>query len=133
MALLCFPKNFLEANGIEVRPFEDMPQDPYTLTRRRVEQPGTLASAPDDFDKLRQFLTLDRKVLRFYCVWDDRDSLYGEKRHFTFLYFLVDDTIEIRERHTANNGRDSFPILLRRQKIPRNHKAVRARKLLCCL
>lgn len=32
------------------------------------------------FDKLKQFLELDRKVLRFYCVWDDRDSMFGEMR-----------------------------------------------------
>ena len=110
-----------------MRPFEEAPADPYTVARRQAEQPGTLAQAPNDFDKLRQFLTLDRKVLRFYCIWDDRESLHGEKRHFTLLYFLVDDTVEIRERHTANNGRDSFPILLRRQRVPRNHKAVKAR------
>lgn len=33
-------------------------------------------------DKLRQFFENDRKVLRFYCSWDDRASLYGELRFF---------------------------------------------------
>ena len=37
---------------------------------------------PSDFDKLRQFLEMDRKVLRFFVVWDDRDSMFGEMRKF---------------------------------------------------
>lgn len=38
----------------------------------------------------------------------------------TLLYFLANDTIEIREQHTPNDGRDNFPLLLRRQRVPRN-------------
>lgn len=33
-------------------------------------------------------------------------------------YFLADDTVEIREVHFANDGRDSFSVYLRRQKLP---------------
>ena len=35
-----------------------------------------------------------------------------------FHYFLADDTVEIREVHFANDGRDSFAVYLRRQKLP---------------
>lgn len=31
---------------------------------------------------------------------------------------MADDTIEIREVHFANDGRDSFSVYLRRQKLP---------------
>lgn len=34
-------------------------------------------------------------------------------------YYLADDTIEIREVNFANSGRDPFPLLLKRQKLPR--------------
>ena len=27
-------------------------------------------------------MEMDRKVLRFYAVWDDRDSMFGEMRKF---------------------------------------------------
>ena len=37
---------------------------------------------------------------------------------FVFHYFLADDTVEIREVHYANDGRDSFAVYLRRQKLP---------------
>ena len=35
-------------------------------------------------------------------------------------YYLVDDTLEIREVHESNDGRDPFPVMLKRQKVPRN-------------
>eukprot|EP00049_Salpingoeca_infusionum_P018042 m.355473 g.355473 ORF g.355473 m.355473 type:complete len:549 (+) comp17261_c0_seq1:265-1911(+) len=117
-----FTRRFLLSNGIELNDFEDAPEDPYLIQRRLVEEPSTLATTKDDFDKLRQFIELDRKVLRFYCVWDDRQALYGELRPFILLYFLVDDTIEIRESHEANDGRDKFPLLLKRQRVPRNFR-----------
>lgn len=61
-------------------------------------------------------------MLRFFALWDDSDSLYGETRPVTIQYYLVDDTVEIREVHEANSGRDPFPILMRRQKLPKKIK-----------
>jgi len=37
---------------------------------------------------------------------------------YVWNYFLADDTVEIREVHYANDGRDSFSVYLRRQKLP---------------
>jgi len=54
----------------------------------------------------KQFLDNDRKVLRFFT-----DS---EDLQFIWHYFLADDTVEIREVHFANDGRDSFSVYLRR-------------------
>jgi hypothetical protein len=42
----------------------------------------------------------------------------SEGLQFLWHYFLADDTIEIREVHFANDGRDSFSVYLRRQKLP---------------
>lgn len=33
---------------------------------------------------------------------------------------MADDTVEIREIHHPNDGRDAFALLLRRQKLPDN-------------
>jgi len=52
----------------------------------------------------------DRKVLRFYTKY--------EGMPYTIHYYLADDTVEIREVHYPNDGRDSFSLLLRRQKLP---------------
>lgn len=120
-----FTRDFLESQGILVgADEEEIPQDPHTLSRRVVEQPNCEYQSPSDFDKLKQFVSLDRKVLRFDCLWDDRESLHGEIRYLTLHYFLVDDSLEIREVHAANNGRDQAPTLVRRGPVPRNHRDV---------
>lgn len=58
----------------------------------------------------KQFLDKDRKVLRFFSS--------SEGLPYIIHYYLADDTIEIREVHHANDGRDSFALHLRRQKLP---------------
>ena len=70
-------------------------------------------------DTLKQFLQYDRKVLRFYCLWNDTDSMFGDVREMVLHYFLADDTIEIREVIPANSGRDAAPMFLRRQMLPK--------------
>lgn len=52
-------------------------------------------------------------------MWDDRDSEYGEMRPCQILYFLSDDTISVKEIHELNSGRDPFPQLLRKTKLPK--------------
>lgn len=37
------------------------------------------------------------KVLRFFCVWDDRGGLFGDRRPYVVHYYLEDDTVEINE------------------------------------
>ncbi len=56
------------------------------------------------------------QVLRFFCVWDDRTSLQGDRRPYRVHFFLEDDTVEVRRgwqcglmlptRHAACN--DAF-------------------------
>ncbi|ELU05830.1 hypothetical protein CAPTEDRAFT_167243 [Capitella teleta] len=116
-------REFLESEGIDVNPPEDCPTDPYADKRKEASALRTFKTT-SDFDKLRQFLEMDRKVLRFYAVWDDRDSMFGELRKFIIHYYLNNDTLEIREVHSANDGRDPFPILIARQKVPKNRDNV---------
>lgn len=64
---------------------ERMPTDSYIQSRvKQLEQTHT-ASLHED--KLYKFMQFDRKVLRFYCVWDDRVNMYGEVREFVRLPF----------------------------------------------
>lgn len=68
---------------------------------------------------MQQFLEWDRKVLRFNAVMDDLTNPQFERRPFDILFFLADDTVEIREKYPLNSGRDNFPIFFRRGKMPR--------------
>jgi hypothetical protein len=61
----------------------------------------------------KQFLDKDRQVLRFFCKSSDGHPNIVD-------YYLADDTIEIREVHHPNDGRDGFAVKLRRQKLPDN-------------
>lgn len=65
------------------------------------------------------FLKYGASVLRFYCYWDDSTSLYGDVQLFKLHYFLCDNTIEILAVHSPNSGRDRFPLLLKRTKLPK--------------
>jgi len=112
-----FTRDFLEAEGINLSETESVPNDPYTDSRK---QPLRSYNTPSDFDKLKKFLEMDRKVLRFYAMWDDRDAMFGEIRKYLIHYYLVDDSVEIRECHQPNDGRDPFPVLLRRGKLPKS-------------
>ena len=60
-------------------------------------------------DRLKQYLDNTRQVLRFWCVWDDRNSMYGDRRPYVLHYFLEDDSVEILEVNETNSGRDPFP------------------------
>lgn len=116
-----FTSNYLEAEGVLINAPEAIPQDPYTQSR---VQPLRQYQTPSDFDTLKKFIELDRKVLRFYAMWDDRDEMFGEIRKYIIHYFLVDDSVEIRECHQPNDGRDPFPVMMRRGKLPKNRNDV---------
>ncbi|XP_039982124.1 EF-hand domain-containing protein 1 [Xiphias gladius] len=114
-----FTKGFMESEGMVLNDPEPTPVDPYSK-RREIPQP--YYKTPSEFDRMRQFLTMDRKVLRFFALWDYADSLYGETKPVTIQYYLVDDTVEVREVHEPNSGRDPFPVLMRRQRLPKKFK-----------
>ncbi|XP_026197308.1 EF-hand domain-containing protein 1 [Anabas testudineus] len=116
-----FTKEFMESEGMVVNDPEPMPEDPYN---KRRTKPQPFYRTPPEFDRMHQFLTMDRKVLRFFAMWDDSDSLFGDTKPVTIQYFLVDDTVEIREVHKPNSGRDPFPVLMRRQRLPKKFKPV---------
>ncbi|KYF46533.1 EF hand family protein [Toxoplasma gondii TgCatPRC2] len=67
---------------------------------------------------LKQHLNNDRKVLRFYCFWDDKTN-YGMRSYYVIHYFLADDTVEILECYPKNSGKREFPTFLKRQQLPK--------------
>ncbi|CAH8432316.1 unnamed protein product [Heterobilharzia americana] len=115
-----FTSNFLRKLGVRLGEPEPIPDDPYSIHRKAFTESMQPLRPYERMDKLRQFLDHDRHVLRFFCFWDDTESLYGDPREMILNYFLADDTIEIREIIPANSGRDAVPCFLRRQKLPRS-------------
>jgi EF-hand domain-containing protein 1 len=64
-----------------------------------------------------KYLENDKKVLRFYAVHDDLTTPHFERRPFVILFYLADDTLEIREQYPLNSGRDEFALFLKRTEI----------------
>ena len=60
---------------------------------------------------------MDRRVLRFFCAWDDRAN-GGVVSRYVLNYFLGDGTVEVLEEQLRNAGRDPFPKMLARSRLP---------------
>ncbi|KAJ3323163.1 EF-hand domain-containing member C2 [Boothiomyces sp. JEL0866] len=114
-----FTRDFLTQIGQTVPANSEFPSDPYETQRQEMlsRMKATRPSVPNL--TLKQFLENDRRVLRFYCVWDDTTSVFGDLRHMVLHYYLSDDTIEIKESIPANSGRESNTLFLRRCKLPK--------------
>jgi len=97
---------------------QDQPTDAFRQTLVKVARPydGELREYKEKtlgggkVPSQKQFLDHDRKVLRFFAECDDLP--------YIIHYFLADDSVEIREVHHPNDGRDAFPKLLQRSKLP---------------
>ncbi|XP_017777691.1 PREDICTED: EF-hand domain-containing protein 1-like [Nicrophorus vespilloides] len=113
-----YTKEFMRSQGVIVGETEALPPDPYTQDRKFKTQIHCTTTPPAD-DKFRRFLEYDGKILKFDAMWDDRDSEYGEIRPYEILYFLADDTVAVKEVMQNNEGRDPFPQLLRKTKLPK--------------
>ncbi|XP_020851710.1 EF-hand domain-containing family member C2 [Phascolarctos cinereus] len=114
-----FTKNFLRKMGVVVNPPGCCPADPYMKERKKTLDRMNPFRPYERFDTLRQFLEHDGHVLRFYCLWDDSESMFGDPRELVLHYFLSDDTIEVKEVIPANSGRDAIPLFLNRRKLPK--------------
>jgi len=114
-----FTENFLKKLGVAVSLPDKIPPDPYMSHRKALDESCQPLRPYERVDTLKQFLDHDSHVLRFYCYWDDSDSMFGDSREMVLHYFLADDTIEIREVVPANAGRDAPSVFLRRSRLPK--------------
>ncbi|CAG9467861.1 unnamed protein product [Pedinophyceae sp. YPF-701] len=118
-----FTRYFLTEQGIDVAPDEELPVDPFrTAAANRTETQHGRRDPNRWREQLQQFFAYDRKVLRFFALWDDSESLYGDKLAFSVLYYLADDTMSVStDPESHKHGRDPFPQLLRRGRVPKDH------------
>ncbi|XP_062480832.1 EF-hand domain-containing family member C2 isoform X2 [Pezoporus occidentalis] len=115
-----FTKNFLRKMGVRLNPPTSRPDDPYTQERQKTLDSMTPFRPYERIDTLKQFLEHDGHVLRFFCVWDDPQSMFHDPRELVLHYYLSDDTIDIKEIVPINSGRDAVPLFLRRDKLPKH-------------
>lgn len=108
-----------------------MPDDNFKNTRFQVnmkQSPPDLIETKEYFEaklnggkpnkNLASYLENDRKVLSFKILWNDSSYDGGEKK-YTMNFFLSDNTMEVKEVKVSNSGYDSFPMLLKRMRVPK--------------
>ena len=115
-----YTRQFCRANGVEQGPKEEVPVDAFALkvtTKPKIVKDHLMkdyleySMGGGKVKSAKQFLENDRKVLRFNAKFE------GLK--YIIHYYLADDTVEIREVNYTNSGRDPFPLLLKRNRLPR--------------
>ncbi len=76
--------------GLDVGEPQDAPEDVYLSQRIKIDT-NQRQSSPTKraADPLKKFLENDRKVLRFFCYWDDRASPFGDIRQFVSTLLLL--------------------------------------------
>jgi len=126
-----FTNDFLTAHGIQLNKPEDMPQDRFSYHTKIKD----VKIPPPDYKEykeyhevalggghpnggLEKYIDNDRKVLCLDVMWNDT-TLCGGTNYYKLNYFLADDTVEVKEIRRQNNGKDPFPLLLRRSKLPK--------------
>lgn len=113
-----YTRQFFSSQGVELAAAQQCPVDNFAQSlikvppKRDPEMKQFLEKAlgGGKVASQKQFLDNDRRVLRFFTRCNDLP--------YVVHYYLADDTIEIREVHHSNDGRDAFALLLRRQKLP---------------
>ena len=123
-----FTREFLASNGIAAAENGEYPAEPFiksnatrlAATKQRRSNTETSNTFFSVGIKNSNFFENDRKVLRFFGTWDDTTSLFGDQRAFILHYYLSNDTIEVLELQKRNSGRDPFPLLLHRMKLPKH-------------
>ena len=115
-----YTRDFFKINGFTQPEKEAVPADPF-ITKMTTKPPVVKDNLMKDYleysmgggkvKSAKQFLENDRKVLRFNAKFE------GLK--YIIHYYLSDDTVEIREVNYNNSGRYPFPLLLKRNRLPR--------------
>ena len=124
-----FTRAYYANEGVDIGAAEDYPNDPFEHARSMINMKQT---PPDQAEfknyievklkggrpngGLKQFLDNDRRVLSFSILWKDFTYDGGDK-FYTLMYFLSDNSVEVKEINTQNSGRAPFPKLLKRQKL----------------
>ncbi len=65
---------------------------------------------------------------RFYALWDDAGNEVGDAKHYKIYYYLIDDTVEVRQFKVRNIYHGQFSRLLRRTRLPKNKQSSGIRK-----
>ena len=120
---------------------ESIPSDPYTERLAEKNHTARTRTGSSDLNEIvpelvskppapinRQF---DGKILRFYAIHEDDEArrfiilvstlpMEHGNDHRSSQIYPIDNTIEVREVHRANDGYDPLSAYLHRQRVPKD-------------
>jgi hypothetical protein len=111
-----YTRKTMNEMGIEFGPPLPLPSDTYV-----PPQPTTSKRSGKHVSRKETeggFYEHGIRVLRFFGLWDDSGSLYGDKVLVRLHYFLADDSMEVLPVNERNTGRDRIAKFLKRTKVP---------------
>jgi len=82
-------------------------------------RPGNLRPKKKHYKTVKNlgFYEYERKVLRFFGVWDGSEQMFGDEQYVRIHYSLADNKIEVLPIHQRNSGRDKLAKLLKKTSI----------------
>jgi hypothetical protein len=107
-------KRLLEENGA---PFGEPLPFPATFKDAHRNRLSPSRSRRSKSKKMLGFFEYDRKVLRFYGVWDSRANLFGDELHVRLHYYLADNCMEVLPVQARNSGRDKISRYMKKTQI----------------
>lgn len=90
----------------------------------RISTPPFFVTLHSSHSFLHMLLFTLLSLCSLRVVVDTSQALYGETRPYVLNYFLADDTVEVMEVSSSMSGRDPFPALLKKQRLPKVHYTV---------
>ncbi|KAI5696146.1 hypothetical protein M8J76_014787 [Diaphorina citri] len=124
-----FTKRFLVSQGLDLNPEESLPQDPYETRRLQSEhQVTSTTKRVVSYDrKLRHYLKYDGIKFSFRATLlptTSGASTINDDILCDINFYLVDNTMEVLERHRPNNGRMPYPKILGRMRLPKDYRVL---------
>jgi EF-hand domain-containing protein 1 len=113
-----FTRSYYESIGISQPPASAFPDDGFGRRSKIMHQkpadfvPLSRAHCPVNSAKTIQFLANDGKVCRFFA------TCVSEPRKFIILFYLSDNTVEVRESYQPNSGYDNCSVFFKRGHVP---------------
>eukprot|EP01041_Mallomonas_annulata_P008874 gene8874-18373_t len=102
---LPLPSNYFDASSSRVSTGQRKSTELFTQSSRAATT------------ETKSFFKDGEIVLRFYGVWDDRESMFGIENHIRIHFYVNNSTMEILQKFLPNDGRDRVPVMLSRSKV----------------
>ena len=120
------PENYPADPFVESQKFSDAARMKNPKLSRRISNEALLGGRPGLYGypvvkPLENWMKMEGKTLKFVCIWDNSDEMGGEVKSYQLVYFLEDDTIEMRNE-LVQTGAVPFPLLVKRGRLPKDFR-----------